>query len=591
VSTQSPGAGPSLLRRGTRVLWRFISLHPVPFSAAVAGSALYALTSVVGADVLGRVTDRVITPSFSAHGHVRASTVWFYASLVVLVALLRGCGVVSRRYFAAMTARRSQVTLRGQVTDKYIEVPLEFHRAHPTGELMAHADIDVEASTEVVHPLPFSIGLFVLIFFSVIKLLLIDPVLTIVGLLLFPSMFLLNRSYTRRVEAPASMVQQRVGEVSSIAHESFDGALAVKTLGLEELERARLSVAADRLRTERIEVGKLRAFFEPSLDAMPNLGSVAILAFGGWRVSQGAVTPGELVTVMLLFTLLAFPMRVVGFLLEEMPRSVVSMARVDRILAVLPSVRPARPRSLPAGPLSVTADGIDFAYPGSELVVHDCTFEVEPGAVVALVGATGSGKSTLCDLVAGLVAPDRGVVKIGGIDAREVAPSELRAAVALVFQESFLFADSVGENITLGSDASELERRRAAETTQAAGFIHALPYGYGTVVGERGVTLSGGQRQRVALARALIRHPRLLILDDATSAVDPTVEARILGALREELDMTTVVVAHRLSTIALADRVLYLRDGHIVATGTHDDLLAIPEYAALVTAYEQEALR
>ena len=591
MSTQSPGAGPSLLRRGTRVLWRFITLHPVPFSAAVAGSALYALTSVVGADVLGRVTDRVITPSFSAHGHVRASTVWLYASLVVLVALLRGCGVVSRRYFAAMTARRSQVTLRGQVTDKYIEVPLEFHRAHPTGELMAHADIDVEASTEVVHPLPFSIGLFVLIFFSVIKLLLIDPVLTIVGLLLFPSMFLLNRSYTRRVEAPASMVQQRVGEVSSIAHESFDGALAVKTLGLEELERARLSAAADRLRTERIEVGKLRAFFEPSLDAMPNLGSVAILAFGGWRVSQGAVTPGELVTVMLLFTLLAFPMRVVGFLLEEMPRSVVSMARVDRILAVLPSVRPARPRSLPAGPLSITADGIDFAYPGSELVVHDCTFEVEPGAVVALVGATGSGKSTLCDLVAGLVAPDRGVVKIGGIDAREVAPSELRAAVALVFQESFLFADSVGENITLGSDASELERRRAAETTQAAGFIHALPYGYDTVVGERGVTLSGGQRQRVALARALIRHPRLLILDDATSAVDPTVEARILGALREELDMTTVVVAHRLSTIALADRVLYLRDGHIVATGTHDDLLAIPEYAALVTAYEQEALR
>jgi len=573
------------------VLWRFISLHPAPFSAAVAGSVLYALTSVVGADVLGRATDHVITPSFSANGHVRASTVWFYASLVVLVALLRGCGVVSRRYFAAMTARRSQVTLRGQVTDKYIEVPLEFHRAHPTGELMAHADIDVEASTEVVHPLPFSIGVFFLIFFSVIKLLLIDPMLTIVGLLLFPSMFLLNRSYTRRVEAPASMVQQRGGEVSSIAHESFDGALAVKTLGLEQLERARLSAAADRLRTERIEVGKLRAFFEPSLDAMPNLGSVAILAFGGWRVSQGAVTPGELVTVMLLFTLLAFPMRVVGFLLEEMPRSVVSMARVDRILAVLASIRPAHPRPLPSGPLSITVDGIEFAYPGSEPVVRDCTFEVEPGAVVALVGATGSGKSTLCDLVAGLIAPDRGVVKIGGVDARDVAPPELRAAVALVFQESFLFADSVGENITLGSDASEAERRRAAEITQAARFIEALPKKYDTVVGERGVTLSGGQRQRVALARALVRHPRLLILDDATSAVDPTVEARILGALREELDMTTVVVAHRLSTIALADRVLYLRDGHIVATGRHEELLAIPEYSALVTAYEQEALR
>ena len=414
MSAQTPGAGPSLLRRGVSVLWRFISLHPVPFSAAVAGSVVYAITSVIGAGVLGRVTDRVITPSFSANGHVRASTVWFYAGLIVFVALLRGCGVVSRRYFAAMTARRSQVSLRGQVTDKYIEVPLEFHRLHPTGELMAHADIDVEASTEVVHPLPFSIGLFVLIVFSVVQLLFIDPVLTLVGLLLFPSMFVLNRSYTRRVEAPASMVQQRVGEVSSIAHESFDGALAVKTLGLEALERARLEVAADRLRTERIAVGKLRAFFEPSLDAMPNLGSVAILAFGGWRVSQGAVTPGQLVTVMLLFTLLAFPMRVVGFLLEEMPRSVVSMARVDRILAGPSDGPTGAPIPCPPGPLAVGVEAIEFAYPGSEPVVRDCTFDVEPGAVVALVGATGSGKSTLCDLVAGLVAPDRGVVTIGG---------------------------------------------------------------------------------------------------------------------------------------------------------------------------------
>jgi ABC-type multidrug transport system fused ATPase/permease subunit len=581
------------------VLWRFISLHPGPFSLAVAGSVLYATMSVAGADVLGSLTDRVITPSFTNH-HPHASTVWFFACLVVVVALFRGTGVVTRRYFAAMTARRSQVSLRGQVTDRYIDVPLEFHRAHPTGELMAHADIDVEASTEVVHPLPFSIGLMVLIVFSVIQLLVIDPVLALVGLLLFPSMFVLNRYYTRRVEAPAALVQARVGDVSSIAHESFDGALAVKTLGLEPLERARLAEASDRLRTERIRVGKLRAFFEPSLDSMPNLGSVAILALGGWRVSQGAVTPGQLVTVMLLFTLLAFPMRVVGFLLEELPRSVVSIARVDRILAALPALRPARPRPLPPGPLSLVVDGIDFAYPGNDPVVRDCSLSVEAGAVVALVGATGSGKSTLCDLFAGLVAPDRGTVTIGGVNARDVEPAELRAAVTLVFQESFLFADSVGENITVGYESNPEERRHAAAIAQAARFIDALPEGYNTVVGERGVTLSGGQRQRVALARALVRKPRLLILDDATSAVDPTVEARILGALRRldasrsdgtGLDMTTIVVAHRLSTIALADRVFFLRDGAIAAAGTHAELLDVPEYSALVSAYEQEVVR
>ena len=591
MNAQSPGAGPSLLRRGGRVLWRFISLHPLPFSAAVSGSVLYAITSIAGANLLGKVLDNVITPAFDRHDHLRASTVWWYAASVVALALVRGCGVVSRRYFAAMTARRSQVSLRGQVTDKYIEVPLEFHRSHPTGELMAHADIDVEASTEVVHPLPFSIGLMVLIVFSVVNLLLIDPILMIVGLLLFPSMFLLNRYYTRRVEGPAARVQQRVGEVSSIAHESFDGALAVKTLGLEAFERARLSAAADRLRTERVAVGRLRAFFEPSLDSMPNLGSVAILALGGWRVSRGAVTPGQLVTVMLLFTLLAFPMRVVGFLLEEMPRSVVSIARVDRILAVLPAPRPAHPIPLPAGPLAVAVEGLEFAYPGSEPVLRDCTFTVGAGAVVALVGATGSGKSTLCDLLAGLVAPDRGTVTIGGVDAREIEPRELRDAVSLVFQESFLFTDRVGENIAVGTDAGVADRALAADIAQAAGFIAELPHGYDTVVGERGVTLSGGQRQRVALARALVRSPRLLILDDATSAVDPTVEARILGALREELAMTTVVVAHRLSTIALADHVLFLRDGSIAATGTHETLLAVPEYSALVSAYEQEALR
>ena len=453
---------------------------------------------------------------------------------------------------------------------------------------MAHADIDVEASTEVVHPLPFSIGLIVLIVFSVVELFVIDPVLAIVGLLLFPAMFLLNRSYTRRVERPAAMVQERVGEVSAITHESFDGALAVKTLGLEALEKARLSDAADRLRTERIAVGKLRAFFEPSLDAMPNLGSVAILALGGWRLSQGAVTPGQLVTVMLLFTLLAFPMRVVGFLLEELPRSVVSIARVDRILAALPAIAPVASRAA-ARRRARRRRRRDRVRLSGRAIRSSPTARSRsrPPRSSRSWARPARARARCATWLPGSSRP------IGGSCASAASTrARWRRPICAARSRSCSRSRSSSPTASARTSSSaptptSAARDRAAEIAQADGFIEELPDGYDTIVGERGVTLSGGQRQRVALARALVRRPRLLILDDATSAVDPTVEARILGGLRDELDMTTLVVAHRLSTIALADHVLFLRDGTIAATGTHAELLDVPEYSALVSAYEQ----
>jgi ABC-type multidrug transport system fused ATPase/permease subunit len=577
----------SLWRRGVATLRRFIVAHPVPFTTSVVGSVVFALTSVLGTVVLGRVTDRVVIPAFE--GDVASTTIWAGAIAIVVVAFVRSAGVITRRYFAGMTSAANMATLRHQIADRYLDVPLSFHRDHTTGTLLAHADNDVMVASEVINPLPFSTGLMVLIVFATAALFLIDPLLTLIGLVLFPTMFVLNRFYTRRVELPAQTVQERVGDVSAITHESFEGAMVVKTLGRQDAEVERLGSAADELRAARVDVGALRALFEPTLDALPNLAIIVLLAVGGWRVSTGAVSPGDLVQAMALFTLLAFPMRVVGFLLEEMPRSVVALDRIDGVLAADAEPVPSQPKALPAGPLDVAAEAIGYGYVDGTPVLSDCDVRIAAGEVVALVGPTGCGKTTLCELLAGLDRPDRGVVRVGGVDLTEVTREELRTGVALVFQESFLFADTIASNITIGTDAGDTSLRWAAGVAQVARYVESLPAKYDTSIGERGVTLSGGQRQRIALARALVRRPRFLLLDDATSAVDATVEARILRGLRDELDMTTLIVAHRVSTIALADRVLFMQDGRIVASGPHSELLATNrDYEAMVRAYEQE---
>ncbi len=270
-----------------------------------------------------------------------------------------------------------------------------------------------------------------------------------------------------------------------------------------------------------------------------------------------------------------------------MPRSSVALGRIDGVLAAPHERTPRARHAVPDGPLRVEVDGLVFAYIDGEPVLDGCDLTLEPGEVVALVGATGSGKSTLCELLAGLMEPTAGTISLGGVDLRDADPESLHRAVGLVFQEAFLFGGTLAENLTLGEVGTD-DALAAVRVAQARRFIANLTHGYDTVIGERGVTLSGGQRQRTALARALARRPRLLILDDATSAVDPTVEARILDGLTRELATTTLIVAHRLSTIALADRVAFLRGGRIAATGRHADLVATyPDYSAMVQAYER----
>ncbi len=576
-----------MLRRGVTLLWTSVRAQPKPFAVSVAGAALFAVMAVGGTIVLGRATDHVLTPAF--HGGVDRGAVAVGAISIVAASLLRMLGVVLRRYFGQMAQRRMQMQWFRRVTDRYLAVPLRWFEEHPAGELLAHADADCERSTIVLQPLPFSLGVVVIILVSMVQLALVDPAIMLIGFFLFPSLALLNRYYTRRVEEPAARAQAQVGAVSSVAHESFEGVLVVKTLGLADREVARLRTAADRLRTDRLVVGRLRAAFEPGLDALPNLGTVIVLAVGAWRLSAGAVTIGELVQAMTLFGILAFPFRIVGFLLEELPRAVVANDRLRRVLEAPTRVPPTEALGLPPGPLEVELHDVCFSYVRDEPVLDGVTARLAPGEVVALVGSTGSGKSTLCTLLTNLVEPDHGDVRVGGVRVADVAPGALHDAVALVFQETFLFADSVRENLTLGRPIADDAILRALDVARARAFVERMPHGLDEVIGERGVTLSGGQRQRIALARALLREPRLLLLDDATSAVDARVERAILDRLRGSVASTTLVVAHRVSTIALADRVMLLEGGRIVATGTHRELLAVPAYAALVRAYEQEA--
>ncbi|WP_446210624.1 ABC transporter ATP-binding protein [Micromonospora sp. IBSANI012] len=595
------GTSRDVLGRGLSVLGRAIREQPRIFAVAVSGSVLFGLMVIASAYVVGAVVGDVVVPAI-ARGSVGTGALALAAAALFGISVLRVVGIFGRRLGAGYMQFRLQAAYRRRVTRRYLDLPLAWHQRNATGTLLSNANSDVEAAWYPIAPLPFAVGTLVMLVGAVVSLFLTDWALALVGLAVFPALFALNVVYSRRMAPRQARAQRLRAEVSGIAHESFDGALVVKTMGREAEETARFSARAGELRDALISVGRLRGVFDPLLETLPSLGTLAVLVVGAFRLGAGAISVTELVSVAFLFTVLAFPVRAIGWVLAELPRSVAGWDRVRRVLDATGEMPYGERRLDPAEPTPATLAFADvcFGYepaeahlPGTE-VLGDVTFTVPAGKTVALVGPTGAGKSTIASLAVRLVDPRAGTVALDGVDVRELAADSLAATVALVAQVPFVFDDTVRANITLDRPGIGDEDVWAAlRLAEADGFVAALPEGLDTMVGERGTSLSGGQRQRLTLARALAGRPRLLVLDDATSAVDPRVEAAILAGLRaptggQGAAASILVVAYRRATIALADEVIYVEQGRVVARGTHTELLAtVPGYADLVTAYEQ----
>ena len=577
----------STLRDGFAVLGVAIRREPWVFTLSTLGSLLFGALTVADAWVLGWSTDHVVLPAFKT-GEYGWGGLLAVLALFLGVAILRAVGIVARRLGAGVMQYRMQAHHRRAVTRQYLRLPMSWHQQHPTGQLLSNANSDVEAAWAPIAPLPMAVGTVAMMVIAVVQMLVTDLVMALVGLMVFPLVIVSNVLF-QRIQSPLMTRAQALrAEVSEVAHESFDGALVVKTLGRETEETDRFADKAHQLRETNIKAGRVRAVFDPVLEALPNLGVLAVLAVGVNRVLDGNADPGDVVTIGYLLTIVAFPIRSLGWLLGEFPRSVVGYQRVSAVLAATGEMRygdrvVAAPGDRDDRGARLDVRDLAYRYDGGPALLDDLTFTVEPGRTVAVVGATASGKSTLTSLLVRLVDPAEGAVLLDGTDLRDLAAGQLAAA---------RLAGAAAGVPLRRHRARQRHARRRRERRRRCGrrcaprrpTASSPPSrdGLDTRLGERGTSLSGGQRQRLSLARALVRHPRLLIMDDATSAVDPEVEARILAALRgHDSGATVLVVAYRKATIALADQVVYLRDGRVADQGTHSELLArSPGYAA-----------
>lgn len=597
-STALTGSVPS---RATQLIWRGMRAHPGTYVVAVGTSAVFGVLTVGVSRVLGTITDEVVVPAISGSQEAQ-DRIWLAGAAIALVAVSLAVTVALRRIFAGRGFALIQEDHRTSVTRQYLHLPMSWHRRHPTGQLLSNASADVEAATNIFNPLPFALGVAVMLVVATVALFRTDVWLALAALVVLPLAVVANLVFQRRMSPAAIRAQQLRADVADIAHESFEAAVLVTSLGTAAREEARFARRAQELRDANVRVGIVRALFDPVIDVLPGLGTLLVLVVGTVQVSAGHIETGDVVAAAYLLTLLAIPVRAFGWVLGEVPRALVGYDRISRVLDARSSL-PAGDRSwVPTGggarvELRDVGLSVDLPGGGDLALLREVSVDVAPGRTVAVVGPTGAGKTTLVSLVGRLSDPTTGAVLLDGVDLRDLDPADLARHVALVSQSTFVFEDTVRGNVTLADEGEpgapdDDAVWDALHVARVDDVVRALPGGLDSKLGERGANLSGGQRQRLALARALVRRPAVLILDDATSAVDPRIEQAILRGLRGTGGPTVLLVAYRMSSVLLADEVVHVEGGRVVDRGTHDELLARDTgYRELATAYEQETAR
>ena len=499
-------------------------------------------------------------------------------SLIAAAGLGRLGLTFARRMIAGRVSLGVEYDLRERIYTHLLSLELAFFDRQQTGQLMSRATVDLQAVRFFLgYGLVFIVQSALTLVLAAVAMFLVDPGLAAVSLLPVPFVIAIATRYGKRSRPAIQEVQQRLAELTADVEESIGGVRVIKAFAAEGRQNRRIRTSTERVFTQSMVSTRLQAFYNPFIGFLPQLGLAAILFFGGRRVIDGSLTIGDFTAFYAYLLMLLGPMRTLGVMLGMAQRATASGARLFEILDRAPAiVAPDAPQPVPCGHGHVQLEDVWLQHDGSpQPALAGVDLDVREGTTVALVGATGSGKTTLVQLLPRLYDPTRGTVRLDGADVRTLDPDALRAEIAVVTDDPFLFSASIAENIAYARpEAATEEIVRAAERAQAAGFIAALPDGYATRVGERGLTLSGGQRQRIAIARAFLADPRVLVLDDATSSVDATTESAIKDALREVMrGRTTFVIAHRLSTIALADEIVVLEEGRVAAHGTHDELL------------------